>query len=283
MSIRKVLGVLAAAAMAVSLCGCGEGASEYDASSIGPKLNIGITFDRPGLGFSHSSEYKGLEVDLARLIAQDLGYSPNQIVWKQVRPGSREGALTSGQVDMVLASYSITQARKQVVDFAGPYFMAGQDLLVRKDEGSIKGVDSLEDRRVCTEKGSTSSQVIRRRAPKALLQERDELGQCITALLSGDADAASSDDFVLAGLAHVKGGGQLRLVGIPFTRERYGVGVRKDQAELVSTINHALEKMMKDGSWAAAVKEAASSIGYQVDPSSRRPDRLDGSLSSEDR
>ena len=121
--------------MAALLTGCG--------SSDDDKLTIGIKFDQPGLGLRSGSDYSGFDVDVARYVAKELGYEADQIEFKETPSPQRENMLQSGQVDMIFATYSITDARKEKVAFAGPYFIADQDLLVRTEETGITGADKL--------------------------------------------------------------------------------------------------------------------------------------------
>uniref|UniRef100_A0ABS3IUZ3 Glutamate ABC transporter substrate-binding protein n=1 Tax=Bifidobacterium asteroides TaxID=1684 RepID=A0ABS3IUZ3_9BIFI len=260
---------LLALVLAVPLSGCGRQEDRYRAGSIGPKISVGISFDQPGLGFAQSGQYRGLDVDVAQYVVHELGYAESQIVFRQVKPADRERMLEQGQVDMIVAGYSITQERQKLVDFAGPYLAAGQDLLVRRTQNDIAGVEDLAQKRVCVAAGSTSGALVRSLAPQAQVQEREEFPECVTALLSGDTDAASGDDFALAGLAHVRGGGQLRLVGKPFSNEHYGIGVPHGDPELVDVIDQALKRMMRDGSFKAALGRASKSIGYSIDAAAR--------------
>ena len=127
----RVIAALAAVACTMSLAACG-------ADETG-KIRIGIKFDQPGLGFKKSGTYVGFDVDVAKYVAKKLGYSEDQIIWKEAPSKQREAMIQNGDVDMILATYSITDERKKAVSFAGPYFVAGQDLLVRKDDNSING------------------------------------------------------------------------------------------------------------------------------------------------
>ncbi|BDR52975.1 ABC transporter substrate-binding protein [Bombiscardovia nodaiensis] len=265
--------------MTLALGGCSNAAASYDVSAIGPKIHVGIVTDEPGIGFVRSGQYSGLDVDVARYIIHELGYVPSEIVWHGVRPSNREQMLEKGQVDMVVGSYSITQERRQAVDFAGPYFIAGQDLLVRKGDTQYQSVEDLGQARVCTVEGSTAAQNLQTYAPQAQVEPRQGIAVCITALLTGEVDAVSDDDMVLAGQAHVSGGGLVRLVGNPFTQEHYGVAVRKGQPTLVAQINAALNSMMTDGSWQRSVSQAADSIAYRLRPGDHKPSKLDGSPS----
>ena len=269
MFARRIAAALAALVLAVPLSGCGLQEDPYRAGSIGPKISVGISFDQPGLGFAQSGRYRGLDVDVAQYVVHELGYAESQIVFRQVKPSDRERMLEQGQVDMVVAGYSITQERQKLVDFAGPYLAAGQDLLVRRTQSDIAGVEDLAQKRVCVAAGATSGALVRSLVPQAQVQERDEFPECVTALLSGDTDAVSGDDFALAGLAHVRGGGQLRLVGNPFSHERYGIGLPHGDPELVDVIDQALKRMMRDGSFKAALSRASKSIGFSLDAAAR--------------
>ena len=269
MFARRIAAALATLVLAVPLSGCGLQEDPYRAGSIGPKISVGISFDQPGLGFAQSGRYRGLDVDVAQYVVHELGYAESQIVFRQVKPSDRERMLEQGQVDMVVAGYSITQERQKLVDFAGPYLAAGQDLLVRRTQSDIAGVEDLAQKRVCVAAGATSGALVRSLVPQAQVQERDEFPECVTALLSGDTDAVSGDDFALAGLAHVRGGGQLRLVGNPFSHERYGIGLPHGNPELVDVIDQALKRMMQDGSFKAALSRASKSIGFSLDAAAR--------------
>ena len=137
---RRALAALAAVACTMSLAACGADESG--------KIRIGIKFDQPGLGFKKSGTYVGFDVDVAKYVAKKLGYSEDEIVWKEAPSKQREAMLQNGDVDMILATYSITDERKNAVSFAGPYFVAGQDLLVRKDDHSINGPEDLNGKRL---------------------------------------------------------------------------------------------------------------------------------------
>ena len=128
--------MLRRAVAAFCACVCVFAVSACGADETG-KIRIGIKFDQPGLGFKKNGTYVGFDVDVAKYVAKKLGYSEDQIVWKEAPSKQREAMLQNGDVDFIVATYSITDERKKVVSFAGPYFVAGQDLLVRKDETSI--------------------------------------------------------------------------------------------------------------------------------------------------
>ena len=224
-----MIAALAAVACTMSLAACG-------ADETG-KIRIGIKFDQPGLGFKKSGTYVGFDVDVAKYIAKKLGYSEDQIIWKEAPSKQREAMIQNGDVDMILATYSITDERKKAVSFAGPYFVAGQDLLVRKDDNSINGPEDLNGKRLCSVTGSTSAATVKEKfASEVQLMEQPGYAECATALFSGIVDAVTTDDIILAGLASASRG-KLKVVGKPFTQEHYGVGIKKGDTQLATKIN----------------------------------------------
>lgn len=268
-AISRVLAAICAFVCAVAMAGCGSGDEEG-------KIRIGIKFDQPGLGFKKSGTYVGFDVDVAKYIAQELGYSEDEIIWKEAPSAQREAMLQNGDVDMILATYSITDSRKEVVDFAGPYFIAGQDLLVRDDETEINGPEDLNGKRLCSVTGSTSAVTVKEQfADEVQLMEQPGYAECATALFSGIVDAVTTDDIILAGLASAARG-QLKVVGKPFTQEYYGVGIRKGEHELAKKINVAIEKMIEDGSWQRAVENNTKGTGYKPDPKYNPPTPTEG-------
>lgn len=262
--LKRALAALCTLTCVVSMAGCGSAAEEG-------KIRIGIKFDQPGLGFKKSGTYVGFDVDVAKYIAKKLGYSEDEIVWKEAPSKQREAMLQNGDVDYIVASYSITDERKKVVDFAGPYFVAGQDLLVRKDEKNIKGPQDLNGKRLCSMTGSTSAVNVKQKfAQHTQLMEQPGMAECATALLSGIVDAATTDDIILAGLASASRG-RIRVVGNPFTREYYGVGVQKGNTELKNKINAAIRDMEKDGSWQRFVDDNTKGVDYTPNPKYNPP------------
>jgi glutamate transport system substrate-binding protein len=251
---RAVAGICAIACVfAVSACGSADENG---------KIRIGIKFDQPGLGFKKSGTYVGFDVDVAKYIAQNLGYSEDEIIWKEAPSKQREAMLQNGDVDMILATYSITDERKNAVSFAGPYFVAGQDLMVRKDDTSITGPDDLNGKRLCSVTGSTSAATVKEKfASEVQLMEQPGYAECATALFSGIVDAVTTDDIILAGLAAASRG-KLKVVGAPFTQEYYGVGIKKGRTAFAAKINTAITAMIKDGSWQRAIKNNTKGVDY---------------------
>ena len=265
---RRALAALAAVACTMSLAACGADESG--------KIRIGIKFDQPGLGFKKSGTYVGFDVDVAKYVAKKLGYSEDEIVWKEAPSKQREAMLQNGDVDMILATYSITEERKSAVSFAGPYFVAGQDLLVRKDDHSINGPEDLNGKRLCSVTGSTSAATVKEKfASEVQLMEQPGYAECATALFSGIVDAVTTDDIILAGLASASRG-KLRVVGKPFTQEYYGVGIKKGDTALAKKINAAITEMIKDGSWERAIADNTEGTSYTPNAEYNPPKPTEG-------
>ncbi|MFB9906480.1 glutamate ABC transporter substrate-binding protein [Allokutzneria oryzae] len=263
----RALSVAVTAVAAMAVAGCGMFASsEQPPPPNGPKLTVGIKFDQPGVGLrSPSGTFHGLDVEVARYVAKELGVDPRNITFVEARSGDREAMLEQGKVDMIAASYSITDARKQKVDFAGPYFVAGQSLLVRRTNGDITGPESLDysDWKLCSVTGSTPAQKVKDSyARNVTLEEFSSYSECLTALDMGEIDALTTDDVILAGYA-AQQPEKFKLVGKPFSTERYGVGVRKGD-ERRAKITEALRKMISDGSWKRIVDDSVGKSGYKI-------------------
>ncbi|WP_329112996.1 glutamate ABC transporter substrate-binding protein [Streptomyces sp. NBC_01353] len=273
MNPRKLTkaGVAAAAALALSFsvaaCG-GDGNGGDSSASDGDKITVGIKYDQPGLGLkTPDGTYTGFDVDVATYIAQQLGRDPGDIEWKEAKSADRETMLQRGDVDFIAASYSINDQREEKVDFAGPYLLAHQDVLIRADDNSITKPEDLNNKKLCSVTGSTSAQNVKERiAPDAQLQEYGGYSECLTGLENGVIDALTTDDAILAGYAsQPEFEGKFKLAGFEMSNENYGIGVQEG-SELKEQINDALEKMVADGSWDAAVKKNFGPAEYQNEP-----------------
>ncbi|MFF8875619.1 glutamate ABC transporter substrate-binding protein [Streptomyces massasporeus] len=269
MKLRKVSAAAATAlvlALTATACGGdGDGDSNGSGSGGGKTIKIGIKYDQPGLGLKEpDGSFSGFDVDVATYVAKELGYKPDQIEWVETKSADRENALSRGDVKMIAATYSITDERKQKVDFAGPYLLAHQDLLVKKDSDITKATD-LNDKKLCSVAGSTSAQNVKKDfAPKAQLDQRGGYSECLSALQSGAVDALTTDDSILAGYAaQEQYKGQFKLAGLKLSNENYGVGVKKGDTATLDKVNAALEKMVKDGAWQKAVEENFGPANYK--------------------
>ncbi|MGP4114187.1 glutamate ABC transporter substrate-binding protein [Streptomyces sp. 4N509B] len=275
MRIRKA-GALAAAVLALSLaataCGSdddgGDGGGGNGGSGGGgaEELRIGIKFDQPGLGLQEpGGGYSGFDVDVATFIAGEMGVEPENIEWVEAPSPDRESMLQRGDVDFIVASYSISTERQDLVSFAGPYFLAHQDLLVRTDQEVSE--DAINDMTLCSVTGSTSAQnVVDSIAPDADLQEYNTYSECLPAVQNGTLDALTTDDSILAGYAaQDQYEGQFKLAGFSLSDEYYGVGVAKDDEALVEEINTALQTMIDEGAWEEAVEANFGPANYEYE------------------
>jgi glutamate transport system substrate-binding protein len=254
--------------LTATACGSGEGGSGG-----GGKIVVGTKFDQPGLGLKKpDGTMTGFDVDVARYVAKELGYSEDQIEWKESPSAQRETLIENDQVKYIVATYSITDKRKEKVDFAGPYLLTGQSLLVTAGNTDITGPESLQDnKKLCSVTGSTPAQRIKDKYPGVQLQQYDTYSACVEALKNGAIDAVTTDEVILAGYA-AQSPGTFKIVGKPFSEERLGIGLKKDDAELRAKINDALEKMEKDGAWRAAFEKNLGPAGITA-PEPPRIDR----------
>ncbi|MFE9932965.1 glutamate ABC transporter substrate-binding protein [Streptomyces sp. NPDC005533] len=253
MKVPQAGAVAAVIAIALTASGCVFGEDEDQGT-----LSIGIKFDQPGIGMRETGgAFSGFDVDVATYVAKQLGYKADRIEFKQVLSNDRELLLQYNEVKFVVASYSINEKRKEKVDFAGPYFVAHQDLMTRADDASINKAEDLNSKTMCSVTGSTSAENLKKNlAPKAALLELGAYSDCVVALQESRVDAMTTDNAILAGYAARKGNeGKFKLTGQSLSTENYGIGVKKGDKELQRKINDALKKMVQDGSWESAVKK----------------------------
>lgn len=258
----RVLGAgLAAGALLVSAAACGSDSS--GGGGDGNTVRVGIKFDQPGMGLKEGDTYTGFDVDVAKYIATQLGKTPE---FTEAPTPQRETLLKTDQLDYIVGTYSITDSRKQEIDFAGPYFIAGQDLLIRADDTSITGPDSLAGKKLCSVQGSTSAQKIKEKYPDVQLQEYNTYSKCTEELVNGTVDALTTDNTILAGYASQdQFKDKVKLVGETFTEEQYGVGIKKGNTQLCQQITDALTQMINSGEWKKAVDTNLGPSGFTPD------------------
>ncbi|MDQ7805743.1 glutamate ABC transporter substrate-binding protein [Amycolatopsis sp. A133] len=264
--------LLGSALLLVTAAACGPATvsptdSLVTRASATDHLTIGIRFDAPGLSeHTVDGRFVGFDVDVATFVASELGVSAKDITWRETTPASRETDLTSGAVDLVVATYSITDKRKQQVSFAGPYFTTGQDLLVRRTSADIAGPEALNGRRLCSVSGSTPAQQVKDKYAQAVqLVEYPRYSDCVTALLAGQIDAVTTDAVILAGYV-ARDPELLKIVGKPFSKENYGIGLRKDDTQGVAAVDDAIRKMISSGEWLRSLNANIGPSGPQLPP-----------------
>jgi glutamate transport system substrate-binding protein len=283
-SLRLFVALTAALALLVTGCGDDDDSGgapevsvedqpEFPAGSIMAELaeagaiRIGTKFDQPGLGNINleTDEPEGFDVEIGKIVAGKLGIEPDQIEWIETVSANRESFIVNDRVDLVIATYTINDERKEQVDFAGPYYVAGQDLLVREDDNSINGPDDLSGKRVCAASGSTPIENIRTNYPDAEPVEFDTYTECVDQLEAGQIDAVSTDDIILAGYAaDPKYEGLFRVVGETFSEEPYGIGHKKGEDDWRDFLNDTLEESYEDGSWKEAFDNTLGASGVEA-------------------
>jgi glutamate transport system substrate-binding protein len=227
------------------------------------KITIGTKFDQPGFGLKGPDGPVGFDVEMGKLIAASLGIKAQNIEWKETISANREPFIQSGEVDLVIATYTINDLRKKAVSFAGPYYQAGQSILVKADNKKIKTEKDLVGKPVCSVTGSTPAAKLAEIGAKPLLT--DIYSNCLEPLRSGAAVAVSTDNVILAGLA-AQNEGEFKVVGKPFTKEPYGIGLGHDDTEFRTFVNSVLTKSYKDGSYKKAWEDTAGNTLPYVAP-----------------
>ena len=272
-----------AAAAAVVLSGCAGSTDPADDSASTPEpapsfaagstmekladagtITIGTKFDQPLFGLMGPDNVPvGFDIEIGKIIASSLGIPDDKIVWKEAVSANREPFIENGEVDIVVATYTINDKRKEVVSFAGPYYMAGQSILVKADNDDIKSEDDLVGQPVCSVTGSTPAAKLAEIGAEPVLT--DTYTNCLEPLRSGKVVAVSTDNVILAGLA-AQNEGEFKVVGKPFTEEPYGIGLALDDTEFRDYINDVLEQSYDDGSYQEAWDSTAGQVLEFVDP-----------------
>ncbi|MFW3172345.1 glutamate ABC transporter substrate-binding protein [Geodermatophilus sp. CPCC 206100] len=239
------------------------------------QITVGTKFDQPGFGLLNpqTQDPEGFDVEIAKIVAGELGIAAEDITWTETVSANREPFIQNGQVDIVVATYTINDTRKQVVDFAGPYYVAGQDIMVAagNPEG-IQGPDDLAGKTVCSVEGSTPAQNIRDNYAQANLVTYDVYSKCADDLANGNVQAVTTDNVILTGLVAGNPEG-FELVGNPFTEEPYGIGLSLGDTEFRTFINDVLEDAYEDGRWAEAWDRTAGAITGEEAPEPPAVDR----------
>ncbi|MCU1545543.1 MAG: transporter substrate-binding protein [Homoserinimonas sp.] len=284
MRLKKglLISAIATAGMLV-LGGCASGGEEEPATPVkekvefeagttmaelneAGKITIGTKFDQPLFGLAGlEGSPEGFDVEMGIMIAAELGISEENIEWVETVSANREPFIQNGTVDLVIATYTINDKRKEVIDFAGPYYNAGQDLLVLAgNPENVEGPEDLADLDVCTVTGSTSFVNISEYKTKSIIQT-DAYGSCLEPLRTGAADVLTTDNVILAGLA-AQNEGEFEVVGNPFTEEPYGIGLAKGDDAFRTWINDLLEASFEDGRWVKAWEATAGTVLKTPEP-----------------
>ncbi len=226
------------------------------------KVTIGVKFDQPGIGFKGSADDMptGLDPEMGKILAASLGIKAEDVTWKETISDNREPFLQGGEVDLVIASYSITDDRRKIVGQAGPYYVTGQQLLVKKGS-DIKSVDDIKGKEVCSVTGSTSLENVEAKGAKP--RGFDTYSECRDQVVDGAVDSMTTDGAILLGYA-AEDPDNLEVVGEPFSEERYGIGYSKKYPEMCQWVTDTLKKAEKDGAWDKAFEATLGKSGVET-------------------
>ena len=285
MRLKKMKVALAGLALAMTASACGGSAGSDDGGSADAdvkedaaasfedgtrmkelaeagKITIGVKYDQPGLGFKGATDDvpSGFDVEMGKILAGTLGIKADGITWKETISDNREPFIEEGEVDLVLATYSITDERRAVVGQAGPYYLTGQQLLVKKGS-DIKTVADIKGQEVCSVTGSTSLENVEKEGGKP--RGFDTYSECRDQVLDGTVPAMSTDGSILLGYA-AENPDEVEVVGEPFSEERYGVGYSKDSPEMCEWLNESLTTSFEDGTWKDAFDATLGKSGAEA-------------------
>lgn len=232
-------------------------------------LVVGVKEDQPFMGEKDpaSGVYLGFDIEIARMMSASIGFDPKTIEFRTIASANRETALQNGQVDYYVGTYTINALRKKQVGFAGPYYLAGQSILVRSDESDIRGPKDLAGKTVCSAAGSTPLQRIESDYPEAEPVAYDNYSICVDNLLTYQVDAVTTDDTILLGFA-AKVPDELKVVGKPFSKEPYGIGVPRYDNALRFALDDAVVAHEKNGDWKKAYD---ATLGLSGEPAPAPP------------
>jgi glutamate transport system substrate-binding protein len=283
----KALIGAAALSLTLAACGGGDGGSEPEVAdspefesgttmaelSEAGSMTVGTKFDQPGFGLLGLEDTpEGFDVEVAKIIAGALGIAPEDITWEEATSAVREEVIEDGKVDMVVATYTINEERAQRITFAGPYYVAGQQLMVKADNDTISGPDDLADNpdaKVCSVTGSTPSEQIKEYlADDSQLVLFDVYDKCADALRTGQVDVVTTDNVILLGFVS-ESDGEFKLVGEQFTEEPYGIGIEKGDVEFCEFINETLQE--NEDAYKEAWASTAGEIEGTQDPELPEP------------
>jgi len=271
---RKSLLVAASAALAISLSACGGGSTtttpvasaSFDAGTTMEKLNkaqkitIGTKFDQPLFGQKGlDGKPVGFDVEMGKAIAAKLGIAPDKIEWVETVSQNRESFIEQGRVDLVIATYTINDARKEKVSFAGPYYEAGQALLVNKDDNSITKPEDVKGKKVCSVTGSTPAKTIAEKYGAEVVPAATYTA-CLEPLRNKQVVAVTTDNVILAGYVDKEPDAFKLASDETFTKEPYGIGLKKDDTVFRNWINDQLEAFQKDGDYKKAWEATAGKV-----------------------
>lgn len=243
--MKKIFIVMMAlvAAVAMLVAGCGGG-SKKEAEKV---LRVGTepTFAPFEFQKEGSKDYDGFDMDLARAIGKQMGYKVEIV---NMGFDALIPALNSGSIDMVAAGMSITDERKQAVNFSDAYYTSGLIIMVNKDNTEVKSIKDLEGKRIAVQIGTTG-EMKARTVKDAKVTAFNANTEAAMELTNKGVDAIINDSPVV-GYYLAQGGNKTAMtVGEIMEAEEYGLAVKKGNDKLQADVNKALAELKKNGEY----------------------------------
>jgi glutamate transport system substrate-binding protein len=271
-----------AGAMVMGLAACDGGGSYTTVVSKirgAGKVVVGTKWDQPSLGLKmDGGDPQGFDVDVAKYVVNHLAKGePVRITWRESPSSTREALLQNGTVDLVFASYTITEARKPKVTFGGPYVIVQQDTMTRADDFRITKTADLRGKRICQAEGSNSYRRIVDPPPDgklgipAVLVPAQNYSDCVRKLRTGQLDAVSTENLLLAGFAEAEPG-RFKLLNDPITDENWAVGIKKGDTATCEAVNEAVADMWRDGTATRLLRKWFGKTGLRLPSALPRPE-----------
>ena len=282
MKLRQPLLALGAATLALTLIGCSPGGdsspddgapadvsfpegSPMAAINEAGVVKVGVQTTYPLIGLQELNGFSGIDIEIAKLIAEELGIAEDKIEFVPVTTPTREPFIENDQIDFAVAAYSITQSREDVIDFAGPYLESPSALMVQKgNPQSISTLDDMVGKKLCLPAGSNQEAVLRESHPELVdsFVFFDSSAKCRESVLNGSVDASTTEVAILTSFV-AENPDELEVVQLanPYTTSFYGIGVKQEADPVFCEwINEKLGAMFEDGRWAAAYDRTLGTV-----------------------
>ena len=241
-------------------------------------LVIGTRTGSPPFAYiNKDNQWVGFTIDLVEqgvmpALAQKLG-KPVKLEKKESTPPTRIPLLASNAVDLIAGTMTDTPQRRESVDFSLTYFLTGAQFLV-KTGSPIKGINDIGGKRISAQQGSTNAKIIREQVPTAILREFPDQPAAFQALVQGQVDAYTNDGIQLYGLkAKAANPNDFQVVGGFYSREPYGMAMRKGDREFKEVVDAGLRNLLESGKYFEIYDKwfgAKSEVPYPLTPEVRQ-------------
>jgi ABC-type amino acid transport substrate-binding protein len=253
-TMKRALSVLLALAVVLTLAAPAFAETTLEKVSRTGVLTIGTRTGSPPFAFiNKNNEWVGFSIDLVEqavkpAIEKKIGKSI-KVEKKESVPATRIPLLSSNSVDLIAGTMTDTPERRQSVDFSVTFFLTGAQFLVKKGS-PIKGIDSIASKRIAAQQGSTNAKIIREKVPSANLREFPDQPSAFQAMVQGQVDAYTNDGIQLAGLkAKAPNPNDWEIVGDFYSREPYGMAMRKGEADFKAVVDDGLKETLRSGKY----------------------------------